>query len=94
MSRFHDRPRISTRRYARFVRECVTAIGLEPSGYGMHSLRHVKAVQIYRNTANLRTVQLLLGHTKVDSTVRYLSADLDRDAHGADPPVARLPGSY
>lgn len=76
-SRFHARPHISTRQYARLVREWVTAIGLEPSGYGTHSLRRTKAAQIYRKTGNLRAVQLLLGHTKVDSTVRYLGVELE-----------------
>ncbi|WP_306131967.1 tyrosine-type recombinase/integrase [Roseivivax marinus] len=76
-SRFHDRPHISTRQYARLVREWVTAIGLEPSGYGTHSLRRTKAAQIYRKTGNLRAVQLLLGHTKVGSTVRYLGVELE-----------------
>lgn len=64
-SRFHDRPRISTRQYGRLVPDWVTAIGLEPSGYGTHSLRRTKAAEICRKTSNLRAVQLLLGHTKV-----------------------------
>ena len=55
----------------------MTAIGLEPSGYGTHSLRRTKAAQIYRKTGNLRAVQLLRGHTKVDSTVRYLCVELE-----------------
>ena len=55
----------------------MTAIGFEPSGYGTHSLRRTKAAEIYRKTGNLRAVQLLLGHTKVDSTVRYLSVELE-----------------
>ena len=76
-SRFQDRPHISTRQYGRLVRDWVAAIGLEPSGYGTHSLRRTKAVEIYRKTGNLRAVQLLLGHTKVDSTVRYLGVALD-----------------
>ena len=75
-SRFHDRPHISTRQYGRLVRDWVTAIGLEPSGYGTHSLRRTKAAEIYRKTGNLREVQLLLGHTKVDSTVRYLGVEV------------------
>jgi integrase len=74
-SRFHDRPQISTRQYGRLVRGWVTAIGLEPSGYGTHSMRRTKAAEIYRKTGNLRAVQLLLGHTKVDSTVRYLGVE-------------------
>lgn len=76
-SRFHDRPHISTRQYGRLVRNWVSAIGLEPSGYGTHSLRRTKAAEIYRKTGNLRAVQLLLGHTKVDSTVRYLGVELE-----------------
>jgi phosphoglycolate phosphatase len=55
----------------------LSAIGLDPSGYGTHSLRRTKAALIYRKTGNLRAVQLLLGHTKVDSTVRYLGVELD-----------------
>ena len=76
-SRFHDRPHISTRQYGRLVRDWVTAIGLEPSGYGTHSLRRTKVAEIYRKTGNLRAVQLLLGHTKVDSTERYLGVELE-----------------
>ncbi|MBY4893225.1 tyrosine-type recombinase/integrase [Rhodobacteraceae bacterium N5(2021)] len=74
-SRFHARPHISTRQYGRLVRDWVTSIGLEPSGYGTHSLRRTKAAEIYRKTGNLRAVHLLLGHTKVDSTVRYLGVE-------------------
>jgi len=76
-SRFHDRPHISTRQYGRLVRDWVASIGLEPSGYGTHSMRRTKAAEIYRKTGNLRAVQLLLGHTKVDSTVRYLGVELE-----------------
>ena len=76
-SRFHDSPHILTRKYARLVRDWVAAIGLDPSGYGTHSLRRTKAALIYRKTGNLRAVQLLLGHTKVDSTVRYLGVELE-----------------
>lgn len=76
-SRFHDRPHISTRQYGRLVHDWVSSIGLEASGYGTHSLRRTKAAEIYRKTGNLRAVQLLLGHTKVDSTVRYLGVELE-----------------
>lgn len=76
-SRFHDRPHISTRLYGRLVRDWVTAIGLEPSGYGTCSLRRTKAAEIYRKTGNLRALQLLLGHAKVDSTVRYFGVELE-----------------
>jgi len=75
--RFHDRLHISTRRYARLVRDWVTSIGLEPSAYGTHSMRRTKVAQIYKKTGNLRAVQLLLGHTKMDSTVRYLGVELE-----------------
>lgn len=76
-SRFHDRLHISTRQYGRLVRDWVISIGLEPSGYGTHSMRRTKVAEIYRKTGNLRAVQLLLGHTKVDSTVRYLGVELE-----------------
>lgn len=76
-SRFHYRLHISTRQYGRLVCDWVKAIGLEPSGYGTHSLRRTKAAEIYRKTGNLRAVQLLLGHSKVDSTVRYLGVELE-----------------
>ncbi len=76
-SRFLERPHISTRQHGRLVRDWVTAIGLESSGYGTHSLRRTKAAEIYRKTGNLRAVQLLLGHTKIDSRVRYLGVELE-----------------
>jgi integrase len=75
--RFHERLHISTRQYARLVRDWVSSIGLEPSSYGTHSMRRTKVAQIYRKTGNLRAVQLLLGHTKMDSTVRYLGVELE-----------------
>ena len=75
--RFHERLHISTRQYARLVREWVKSIGLEPSSYGTHSMRRTKVSQIYKQTGNLRAVQLLLGHTKMDSTVRYLGVELE-----------------
>jgi site-specific recombinase XerC len=75
--RFHDRPHISTRQYGRMLKAWVASIGLEPSAYGTHSMRRTKAAQIYKKTGNLRAVQLLLGHTKMDSTVRYLGIELE-----------------
>ena len=75
--RFHERLHISTRQYARIVRDWVTSIGLEASAYGTHSMRRTKVTQIYKKTGNLRAVQLLLGHTKMDSTVRYLGIELE-----------------
>lgn len=71
----------TARQYARLVRDWVSAIGLDPCCYGAHSLCQTKAALIYRKTGNLRAVQLLLGHTKVDSTVRYLGVELN-DALG------------
>ncbi len=75
-SRLHGSPHLSTRQYARILRGWVKSIGLEPSAYGTHSMRRTKVAQIYKKTGNLRTVQLLLGHTKMDSTVRYLGVDI------------------
>jgi integrase len=75
--RFHERLHISTRQYARLVRDWVSSIGLKPSSYGTHSMRRTKVALIYRKTGNLRAVQLLLGHTKMDSTVRYLGVELE-----------------
>jgi integrase len=68
---------MSTRQYARLVARWVTIIELDPTLYGTHSLRRTKATLIYRRTGNLRAVQLLLGHTKIESTVRYLGVEVD-----------------
>ena len=76
-SRVRRSPHLSTRQYARIVNDWVRAIGLDPSAYGTHSLRRTKATLIYRRTKNLRAVQLLLGHTNLDSTVRYLGIEID-----------------
>jgi len=76
-SRFTASPHISTRQYARIVASWVSEIGLDPSNYGTHSMRQTKASLIYRRTKNLRAVQLLLGHTKLESTVRYLGIEVD-----------------
>ena len=68
---------MSTRQYARLLSDWLVTIGLDPHVYGTHSLRRTKATLIYRRTGNLRAVQLLLGHTKIESTVRYLGVDID-----------------
>ena len=68
---------LSTRQYARLVDEWVTGIGLRREEYGTHSLRRTKASLIYKRTSNLRAVQILLGHTKIASTVRYLVVDVE-----------------
>jgi integrase len=68
---------MTTRQYARLVAEWIGGIGLDPHLFGTHSLRRTKATLIYRRTGNLRAVQLLLGHTKIESTVRYLGIEVD-----------------
>jgi len=68
---------MTTRQYARLVSTWVGSIGLDPKLFGTHSLRRTKATLIYRRTGNLRAVQLLLGHTKIESTVRYLGIEVD-----------------
>ena len=68
---------LSTRQYARIVESWVARIGLDPTLYGTHSMRRTKASLIYRRTKNLRAVQLLLGHAKLESTVRYLGIEVD-----------------
>jgi integrase len=76
-SRLHKSLHISTRQYARMVSQWVGSIGLDPTAYGTHSMRRTKATLIYRRTKNLRAVQLLLGHSKLESTVRYLGIEVD-----------------
>ena len=76
-SRVHTSPRLSTRQYARIVDLWVSGIGLDSGNYGTHSMRRTKASLIYRRTKNLRAVQLLLGHAKLESTVRYLGIEVD-----------------
>jgi integrase len=76
-SRIHASPHLSTRQYARIVDSWVLQLGLDTSSYGTHTLRRTKATLIYRRTKNLRTVQLLLGHSKLESTVRYLGIEVD-----------------
>ncbi len=68
---------MTTRQYARLVSSWLATIGLDPHFFGTHSLRRTKATLIYRRTGNLRAVQLLLGHTKIESTVRYLGIEVD-----------------
>ena len=76
-SRVSDSPHRSTRQYARIVHRWVEEAGLESGSYGTHTMRRTKASLIYRRTRNLRAVQLLLGHTKLESTVRYLGIEVD-----------------
>jgi len=76
-SRLNSSLHLSTRQYANIVKDWVADIGLDPHAYGTHSMRRTKATLIYRRTKNLRAVQLLLGHTKLESTVRYLGIELE-----------------
>lgn len=76
-SRVNYMGHLSTRQYARLVDECVGAVGLNVYDYGTHSLRRTKASLIYKATSNLRAIQILLGHSNIENTVRYLGVDID-----------------
>ena len=76
-SRVRRSPHLGTRQYARILDGWVSSVGLDPADYGTHSMRRTKASLIYRRTKNLRAVQLLLGHSKLESTVRYLGIEVD-----------------
>lgn len=76
-SRAHGQSQISSRQYARIVHRWISNIGLDDRGFGTHSLRRTKVAQLYRKTGNLRAVQLLLGHAKIETTVRYLGVEVD-----------------
>lgn len=76
-SRMKAGAHLTTRQYARLVDQWVTLVGLDASAYGTHSLRRTKVSLLYKKTGNLRACQLLLGHTKLESTVRYLGVEVD-----------------
>jgi integrase len=76
-SRLHASRHMSTRQYARLLHAWVSAIGLNSEEYGAHSLRRTKAALIYKRTGTLRAVQILLGQTRIESTVRYLGVDVE-----------------
>jgi site-specific recombinase XerC len=76
-SRVADSPHLSTRQYARIVTTWIESAGLDAAAYGTHTMRRTKATLIHRRTKNLRAVQLLLGDTKLESTVRYLGIEVD-----------------
>ena len=76
-SRLHTSPHLGTRQYARILGRWVDELGLERASNRTHSMRRTKATLIYRRAKNLRAVQLLLGHSKLESTVRYLSIEVD-----------------
>ena len=84
-SRVTESPHLSTRQYSRIVGSWVESIGLDPVAYGTHSMRRTKPTLIYRRTRNLRAVQLLLGHSKLESTVRYLGIEVDDALEIAEP---------
>src|SRR5664279_3458033 len=93
-SRLHDSPHLSTRQYARIVDGWISEIGLDVAAYGTHTLRRTKASLIYLRTKNLRAVQLLLGHSKLESTVRYFGIEVDdalrsRSRRKSEPEVRR-----
>ena len=83
-SRIHDSPHLGTRQYARILESWVKELGLDPADYGTQSMRRTNATLIYRRTKNLRAVQLLLGHSKLESTVRYLGIEVDDALEIAD----------
>jgi integrase len=76
-SRSRDGDHITTRQYARLVARWVQLVDLESGAYGTHSLRRTKVALVYKKTGNLRACQLLLGHRKLESTVRYLGIEVD-----------------
>jgi integrase len=76
-SRMNPEAHLTTRQYARLVRKWVSLVGLDPAAYGTHSMRRTKVSLLYKKTGNLRACQLLLGHTKLESTVRYLGVEVD-----------------
>jgi integrase len=76
-SRIHESEHLSTRQYARIVDDWIGKIGLDVAAYGTHTMRRTKVSLIYRRMKNLRGVQLQLGHTKLESTVRYLGIEVD-----------------
>ena len=77
LSRVNERGHLSTRQYARIVDEWVSTVGLDKREFGTHSMRRTKASIIYKSTGNLRAVQILLGHSNIQNTVRYLGVDVD-----------------
>jgi integrase len=76
-SRSNRGAHVTTRQYARLLKQWVTLIGLDPAAYGTHSMRRTNVSLLYKKTGNLRACQLLLGHTKLESTVRYLGVEVD-----------------
>ena len=63
--------------YANIVKSWVSKLGLDITQYGTHSLRRTKASLIYAKTKKLRAIQLLLGHSKLQSTIEYLGVEIE-----------------
>ncbi|MCG9627523.1 tyrosine-type recombinase/integrase [Vibrio mediterranei] len=63
--------------YATIIRRWAKELGYDPYLYGTHSMRRTKATLIYARTKNIRAVQLLLGHAKLDNTIRYLGVEME-----------------
>ncbi len=76
-SRSHPGEHVTTRQYSRLVDDWVALASLNPAAYGTHSMRRTKVALVYKRTGNLRACQLLLGHSKLESTVRYLGIEAD-----------------
>lgn len=83
-SRKHAVPHLGTRAYDRIVHKWVSSIGLESSLYGTHTMRRTKVSILYKRDKNLRAIQLLLGHKKIESTVRYLGIDVQDALESAE----------
>jgi integrase len=83
---------MTTRQYFRLVSAWIGSVGLDPKLFGTHSLRRTEATLIYRRTGNLRAVQLLLGHTKIEGTVRYLGIEVDDALAIAEQVDSEIPG--
>lgn len=89
-SRVNHSKHISTRQYARILDSWIAEIGLNPHDYGTHSMRRIKVSLIYKRTKNLRAIQILLGHTSLESTVRYLGVEVDDALEMAEQTEKRL----
>lgn len=68
---------ISYSYYRTIIRSWAEQLGLDADLYGTHSMRRTKATLVYARTKNIRAVQLLLGHTKIDNTIRYLGIEIE-----------------
>lgn len=76
-SRSRPGDHVTSRQYGRLLDGWLALIGLDPALYGTHSLRRTKVALIYKRTGNLRACQVLLGYSKLESTVRYRGIEVD-----------------